>query len=198
MVQRVGRKTIPPLLRTKQKPKSNTMLRTAFIGIAIFLSVFTASAQDNQPITKFNVIRNLVDSNRFEMVYTIATTHHTFYLQPTTPYSDQNIRIARDSAFVIIHDSIAAGYLPYYGSGYSIPQTGAKGIVFSNPMIDLEKSTRGKGRRQAISYRFAVVGKNDTYKISIDIRHNGQCYLYVNSLRRSPISYVGQIVESIK
>ena len=94
-----------------------------------------------------------------KMQYTIATTHHTFYLQPTTPYSDQNIRIAQDSAFVIIRDSIAAGYLPYFGSGYSIPQTGNRGIVFSNTMQDLTRQTRGKGRRQSIFYQFSVVGK---------------------------------------
>ena len=137
----------------------------------------------------------ITQSNRFEMQYTIATTHHTFYLQPTTPYSDPNIRIAQDSAFVIIRDSIAAGYLPYFGSGYSIPQTGNRGIVFSNTMQDLTRQTRGKGRRQSIFYQFSVVGKNDTYKLSIDIRHDGTCYLFINSLKRSPISYTGQIVE---
>lgn len=159
---------------------------------------FLVQGQSPQPVTKFSVIQQLVDSNRFEMIYTIATTHHTFYLQPTTPYSDQNIRIARDSAFVIIHDSLAAGYLPYFGTGYSSPQTGSRGIVFSNKMQNLTKSVKGKGRRRSISYQFIVEGKNDTYKISIDIRHNGQCYLFVNSLRRSPISYTGQIVEKIE
>ena len=144
---------------------------------------------------KAGIIKEKVDSNRFKMQYTIATTHHTFYLQPTTPYSDQNIRIAQDSAFVIIRDSIAAGYLPYFGSGYSIPQTGNRGIVFSNTMQDLTRQTRGKGRRQSIFYQFSVVGKNDTYKLSIDIRHDGTCYLFINSLKRSPISYTGQIVE---
>lgn len=158
---------------------------------------FVLPAQ-NRPITDFEQIKSMVDSNRFEMEYTIATTHHTFYLQPTTPYSDQNIRIANDSAFVIIRDSIAAGYLPYFGSGYALPQLGPRGIVFSNKMLDLTKSVKGRGRRQSIAYQFSVVGKNDTYKINIDIRYNGLCYLYVNSLKRSPISYVGQIVDKIE
>lgn len=158
---------------------------------------FVLPAQ-NRPITGFEQIKSMVDSNRFEMEYTIATTHHTFYLQPTTPYSDQNIRIANDSAFVIIRDSIAAGYLPYFGSGYALPQLGPRGIVFSNKMLDLTKSLKGRGRRQSIAYQFSVVGKNDTYKINIDIRYNGLCYLYVNSLKRSPISYVGQIVDKIE
>ena len=174
------------------------MLRRLFSIVGIVLLSLGAKSQAPQPITRFSTIRQLVDSNRFEMVYTIATTHHTFYLQPTTPYSDQNIRIAKDSAFIIIRDSLAAGYLPYFGSGYSIPQTGANGIVFSNKMLDLTKSTKGKGRRQSIFYQFSVVGTRDTYKISIDIRHNGQCYLFINSLRRSPISYIGQIVHQIE
>ncbi len=170
------------------------MKRTFLFCLGLFLTILTLSAQ-NRPVTNFKSIRQSVDSNRFEMIFTIATTHHTYYLQPTTPYSDQNIRIANDSAFIIVHDSIAAGYLPYFGYGYSLPQTGSRGIIFSNPMIDLTKSVRGKGRRQSIFYQFSVVGKNDTYKISLDIRHNGQCYLFINSLHRSPISYIGQIVE---
>lgn len=164
-------------------------------GFLLFSLVLQAQ---NRPITDFEQIEAMVDSNRFEMEYTIATTHYTFYLQPTTPYSDQNIRIAADSAFVIIRDSIAAGYLPYFGSGYSIPQTGPLGIVFSNKMLNLTKSVKGRGQRPSIAYQFSVAGINDTYKISIDIRYNGLCYLYVNSLRRSPISYVGQIVEKIE
>lgn len=173
------------------------MLRILLFWIGVFLCILPIRAQTEQPITNFNTISTMVDSNRFEMQYTIATTHHTFYLQPTTPYSDQNIRISRDSAFVIIHDSIAAGYLPYFGSGYSIPQTGARGIVFRNKMLNLNKTTKGRGRRRSISYQFSVEGRNDSYKISIDIRYDGTCYLYINSLKRSPISYIGQIVKKV-
>lgn len=171
--------------------------RMIFLCLLGLFLILDASAQ-LQPITNFSRIQSLVDSNRFEMVYTIATTHHTFYLQPTTPYSDQNIRITQDSAFIIIRDTIAAGYLPYFGSGYAIPQTGAKGIVFSNKMLELTKSMRGKRKKQSIFYQFSVVGKNDTYKISIDIRYNGMCYLFVNSIHRSPISYIGQMVERVE
>ena len=173
------------------------MIRPIFITAGIILATLSGYPQDGRPVTNFTTIKSLVDSNRFEMVYTVATTHYTYYLQPTTPYSDQNIRIGQDSAFIIIQDSLAAGYLPYFGSGYSFPKTGPQGIVFSNKMLDLKKSVKGRGCKQSISYQFSIAGKNDNYKISIDIRHNGQCYLYVNSLRRSPISYIGQIVEKI-
>lgn len=173
------------------------MLRITLLWTGIFLTFSLANAQYAQPITQFSTIQNLVDSNRFEIVYTIATTHYTYFLQPNTPYSDQNIRIIQDSAFIIIRDSLAAGYLPYFSSSYSFPETGAKGIVFSNKIQGLTKSIRGKGKRQSIAYAFSVVGKNDSYKINIDIRYNGQCYLYVNSFRRSPISYVGQIVQKV-
>lgn len=172
-------------------------MKTLLLSLGMAFAFLYCSGQPAIPITDFKTIQALVDSNRFEMQYTIATTHHTFYLQPTTPYSDQNIRISQDSAFIIIRDSITAGYLPYFGSGYSIPQTGPRGIVFSNQMLNLSKNLKGKGRRQSISYQFSVIGKNDTYKISIDIRNDGQCYLYVNSLRRGPISYIGQIVEKV-
>lgn len=174
------------------------MLRTLLLWTGMVTAVSAVRVQTEQPITNFSTIRSMVDSNRFEMQYTIATTHYTFFLQPTTPYSDQNIRIAQDSAFVIIRDSVAAGYLPYFGSGYSIPQTGTKGIVFSNRMQNVSKSILGKGKRKSISYRFSITGLTDSYKVSIDIRYDGTCYLYINSLRRSPISYIGQIVEKVR
>lgn len=171
------------------------MIKFIFTGLFFWAIFLSWTVPDNRRITDFDLIKEKTDSNRFEMQYTIATTHHTFYLQPTTPYSDQNIRIGRDSAFVSIRDSIASGYLPYFGSGYSIPQTGNKGIIFNNTMLNLTRQTRGKGRHQSIFYRFDVVGKNDTYRLSIDIRYDGSCYLFINSLKRSPISYTGQIVE---
>ena len=142
------------------------MVKFFFTGLLFWGIFLSPTAQNNQRITNFGIIKEKVDSNRFKMQYTI-----------------------------IIRDSIAAGYLPYFGSGYSIPQTGNRGIVFSNTMQDLTRQTRGKGRRQSIFYQFSVVGKNDTYKLSIDIRHDGTCYLFINSLKRSPISYTGQIVE---
>lgn len=149
--------------------------------------------QNNPAQQKFRQIQAMVDSNRFEMNFTIATTHYNYYLQPTTPYMDQNIRIGRDSAFILINDTLAIGYLPYFSSGYSFPQTGIKGIIFDNKILNRSVRTRGKGRKQVITYQFEVVGKNDSYKINLDIQYDGTCYLYVNSTRRSPISYSGAI-----
>lgn len=159
--------------------------------------LFSLAAQgQSRPVTDFKQIKSMADSNRFQMTYTVATTHHTFYLQPTTAYSNQNIRIAQDSAFMLIRDSIASGRLPYFGSGYAIPQTGNRGIVFNNKMLHLARFSKGRGRKQSITYLFDILAPNDTYSIRIDIRYNGRCYLYINSLKRSPISYIGQIVET--
>ena len=83
------------------------MVKFFFTGLLFWGIFLSPTAQNNQRITNFGIIKEKVDSNRFKMQYTIATTHHTFYLQPTTPYSDQNIRIAQDSAFVIIRDKHA-------------------------------------------------------------------------------------------
>lgn len=169
--------------------------------LSVLLIVYTSQpgkSQQIQPITDFQQIKAMVDSNRFETMYTIATTHYSYFLEPGTPYSDQNIRIGQDSAFIIVRDSLAAGYLPYYGGGYSIPQTGAKGIVFSGKMIQPVSKFKGKGNRQSITYGFSIIGTLDSYKISIVIQNDGTCYLYVNSNKRSPISYVGQVVQKIE
>lgn len=178
----------------------NTSRYFLVISLAVLITLcssLTGKSQENQPITDFQRIKAMVDSNRFETTYNIATTHYTYFLQPGTPYSDQNIRITQDSAFIIIRDSLAAGYLPYYGGGYSIPQTGAKGIVFSGKMLQPSSKIKGKDKRQSITYDFSIIGTLDSYKINMIIQNDGTCYLYVNSTKRSPISYVGQIVEQI-
>lgn len=168
--------------------------------LSVLITVWTPQAgksQNIQPITDFQQIKAMIDSNRFETMYTIATTHYSYFLQPGTPYSDQNIRIGQDSAFVIVRDSLAAGYLPYYGGGYSTPQTGSKGIVFSGKMIQPTSKIKGRGNRQSITYGFSVIGTLDAYKISLIIQNDGTCYLYVNSNKRSPISYVGRVVRQV-
>lgn len=166
-----------------------------FITLAICLSIpiLTARAQNSNTPLDFGQIRSMVDSNRFEILFTVATTHYNYYLQPATPYSDENIRIDRDSAFMVVNDTIATGYLPYFSSGYSFPQTGLKGIIFDNKMITPSVKMKGKRNKQAINYQFDVIGKNDAYKIRLDIQYDGTCYLYVTSTRRSPISYIGKI-----
>lgn len=165
-----------------------------FIGLLFFNP---AKSQQNQAITNFEQIKTLIESNRFETEYTIATTHHSYFLEPGTPYNDQNIRIGKDSAFIIIRDSIAAGYLPYFSYGYSIPQTGKRGVVFSGKMINQSTNMKGRGKRQSITYEFSVFGTNDSYRINMIIQNNGVCYLYINSTKRSPISYIGQVVEKV-
>lgn len=164
--------------------------------IITFVFIAPAKSQSGKPVTDFPQIQAMVDSNRFEMEYTIATTHYSYFLEPGTPYSDQNIRIGQDSAFIIIRDSVAAGYLPYYSSGYSFPQTGLRGIVFKNKIQDLTVNAKGRGRKQSITYGFSIAGINDTYRINIIIQNTGICYLYVNSTKRSPISYIGQIIKN--
>lgn len=165
--------------------------------ILLLSFTFPARAQQSQPVTNFERIKAMVDSNRIEMTYTVATTHYSYFLEPATPYSNQNIRIGQDSAFIIVRDSIAAGYLPYFSGGYTFPRTGTNGIVFSNKMIHPVSQVKGQGNRQSITYEFSVVGLNDSYKISIIIRQGGICYLYVNSTKRSPMSYIGQVVEKV-
>ena len=171
-------------------------IRIIFL-LFIILGEFTLSAypQSTRPVTDFQQIKAMVDSNRFETRYTIATTHYSYFMEPSTPYSDQNIRIGNDSAFISVNDSIATGYLPYFRRSYSLPQTGPRGIIFSNKMTDLSSQLKGRGKRQGISYVFSVVGIYDFYKLQFVIQHNGTCYLYVSSTKRSPISYVGQVVQ---
>lgn len=128
----------------------------------------------------FQRTKEIVESNRFKIVLSIAT-----------PLNGLNVKI--DSTAVTVNDSVAKAGLPYYSSNYSYPQTGAKGIVFNNQILNRSVKIKGKKGKRSIAYQFEVVGTLDSYKLKTDIQYDGSCYLYINSTRRSSISYIGRI-----
>lgn len=129
---------------------------------------------------QFEETLKIVKSDSFNIRFTIAT-----------PLNDLNIDI--DSAYLRIHQDSATGYLPYYTAHYAFPQTGRKGVVFDNTLINPKIKIKGRNAQRYILYQFAVIGKNDNYKIKLNIQYDRTCYLFVTSLRRAPISYVGSL-----
>lgn len=130
----------------------------------------------------FKETQAIVESNRFKVVFTIAT-----------PLSGLNVRV--DTAWLIIDGPEASGYLPYYTARYGYAMTGNKGIVFDNEMFARTEKVKGRNVRKAIKYTFGIVGKNDIYRMQMDIQYDRTCYLYVTSNQRSPISYVGTVYK---
>lgn len=74
--------------------------------------------------------------------------------------------------------------------------TGNKGILFDNEMLNRTEKIKGRKVKKAIKYSFDIVGKNDIYRLEMDIQYDRTCYLYVTSNRRSPISYIGTIYKT--
>lgn len=128
----------------------------------------------------FRQTLELVESGKFKALFHIAT-----------PLNEVNIQI--DSAWVYVQADSVSGYLPYYTPGYSFPRTGSKGIVFDNRILEPRLKIKGRKERKAILYQFAVYGKNDNYRLRMDIQYDRTCYLYVTSVLRGPISYIGTL-----
>ena len=105
-------------------------------------------------------------------------------------------RIDIHSAWIAIDGEKACGYLPYYSSGYSFPKLGAKGINFDNMPFNKSLKIKGRNDKKSLKYSFGIVGKNDIYRIQMDIQYDGRCYIYITSNNHSPISYVGDIIKS--
>lgn len=131
----------------------------------------------------FQKTKEIVDGNHFKIVFSIAT-----------PLSGVNVRI--DSAWVTVNGEKASGYLPYYTGNYGFSMTGNKGILFDNEMLNRTEKIKGRKVKKAIKYSFDIVGKNDIYRLEMDIQYDRTCYLYVTSNRRSPISYIGTIYKT--
>lgn len=167
----------------------------SYLLIFLLFGILPLQAQSkaSRIAAEFEQTQKIVNSNHFKIDFTIATTYNSYYMTPTQPNYNENIRIEKDSAYVIINDTIAEGFLPYFGSGYSFPQVGAKGIVFANKMLDKTVRIKGKKGKRTIAYEFMVVGLLDSYRINLDIQYDGTCYLFVNSTKRSPITYQGKL-----
>lgn len=154
-----------------------TFILLILLGIC---NVSFAQRHKEQIEKDFNRIWQIVESGHFTIKFSAAT-----------PYNGTNI--LTDSAQIVISDTIAIGYLPYYTRYYSLPMTGAKGIVFDNTILNKSIKIKGKNDKKVIKYQFDVIGKNDAYKLQMDIQYDGTCYLYVVSKQRGPISYIGTI-----
>lgn len=151
-----------------------------FLVLCFLSEPLWAQSKKEEISQEFQNTLELVESKYFEIKFSIAT-----------PLNGTNI--VTDSAQIIIKDNTATGYLPYYTAGYAFPMTGKKGIIFDNQMLNVSLKIKGRKYRKSIKFQFDIIGKNDSYKLQMDIQYDKTCYLFVSSIRRSPISYVGTI-----
>ncbi|MGL5681471.1 MAG: DUF4251 domain-containing protein [Marinifilaceae bacterium] len=156
------------------------------------LCLSTSLYAQNDSIITFDQINAAVKAQQFKVTFNMVSPVNNYYIQPTTPYIAENIRISPDSSFIIIADSLAVGYLPYYGNGYAFAQYGIRGIVFKNTMINPQYYLNNRGRKPSVTFIFDVVGLIDIYKITVNVDADRTTYMQVQSTKRSPITYTGK------
>lgn len=156
-------------------------MKLFLITLSLFIYLTGNGQTDKIRIeTEFRHTQEIVESEKFRIDVHIAT-----------PLNGINITV--DSAYIIIDRGQASGYLPYYSSGYSFPRLGTKGINFDNMPFNKTLKIKGRNTKKSLKYSFGIVGKNDIYRIQIDIQYDGTCYIYITSNNHSPISYVGKL-----
>lgn len=152
------------------------------ISLCLYLTG-NGQTEKNRILTEFRHIQKIVESDKFRIDIHIAT-----------PLNGMNIAV--DSAWIVIDGEKASGYLPYYSSGYSFPRLGSQGINFDNMPFNKSLKIKGRNYKKSLKYSFGIVGKNDIYRIQLDIQYDGTCYIYITSNNLSPISYVGNFTQS--
>lgn len=159
-------------------------MKLFLLTLSLFIYLIVSGQTDKTRIlTEFRHTQEIVESGKFRIDIHIAT-----------PLNGMNIAV--DSAWIVIDGEKACGYLPYYSSGYSFPRLGAKGINFDNMPFNKSLKIKGRNDKKSLKYSFGIVGKNDIYRIQMDIQYDGRCYIYITSNNHSPISYVGDIIKS--
>lgn len=146
--------------------------------------IIRAEAQENR-ITKnsgFEKTIALIKSNRF-----LVEVNRAF------PLGGKSIDLFSNRGKITVSDSVAQGFLPFFGRAYSFLPGEDGGIHFESKMEKKELKVKDKKKRKHLLYRFTVKGENDTYELLLDISANASCSLSVRSNRKSQISYEGTI-----
>lgn len=146
--------------------------------------MFTARAQENRKAkdSGFEKTIALTESNRF-----LIEVNRAF------PLGGKPIDLFSNRGKITVTDSIAKGFLPFFGRAYSSLPGEDGGISFDGKMEKRELKMKEKKKGKHLLYRFTVKGENDTYELFLDITANGSCSLSVRSNRKSQISYEGTI-----
>lgn len=150
--------------------------------LSFLLSLSFVRASESKKDSQFENIRQLVTSNRFR-----AEADRAF------PSRGKTIDLFSNRGFITLSDSLARGFLPFFGRAYSLPYGDGGGIEFDSTVQNRQILIKDKKKNKTITYRFSVRGKNDLFNITLLITSSGNCTITVQSNQRSSISYSGKI-----
>lgn len=146
--------------------------------------ILSAEAQGQQKAKEsgFEKTIALVESNRF-----LIEVNRAF------PLGSKSVDLFSNRGRITITDSIAKGFLPYFGRAFSAIPGEDGGISFDSKMRKKEVKVKDSKKKKHILYSFTVKGRNDTYQLFLDITSDSSCFVSVRSNRKSQIAYDGII-----
>lgn len=110
------------------------------------------------------------------------------------PSGMKSIELSGDNYFVKFETEMIESVMPFFGRAYSgVGYGGGDGMNFKG---EPKTFTINKTKKN-YQIDVVVVGKNDTYNISLTVSFQGSASLFITSNNRSSISYQGQL-EPIK
>ena len=173
------------------------MKRLLFItGLLLAIIIIPVKAQSKKEIRFEKEIQKtlaLVNSDKFIVKFYIATpTVETLF---TPPGAGNNIDIEPKNSYLWVKDSLVGVKIPYFGSGAVKSGSQLDSISFQNILFSRTVKVYWEGKKKAIAYQLTVMSGGNVYYLNMHVQYDGTCYLYLSDRRRSPISYVGQIVK---
>jgi hypothetical protein len=133
-----------------------------------------------QRVIQYNEIVKLIEYQKFQFEATKAF-----------PQGMQPIDLTTNPNYTRIKDSLAIAYMPFFGRAYSAAYGQDGGIEYEVPMTDVKITKNDKKMR--VLFEYVAKGKNDTYRVSIDVSYGGNATMFISCNNRSAISYDGDV-----
>ena len=167
-------------------------MKTLYLVFMMWLPLALAQPAAAQKMTKeekaarqaeaVEEARQLIESRNFEIK-----------INQVYPQSGRDVSRFNPRGKITVKDSIAEGFLPFFGRAYRLPYGEGGGIEFDNAMQDTKLEVREKRKNKSVVFSFRVPGKDDTYQISIETMGGGNCSVNLISNNRTQISYSGTL-----
>ena len=167
------------------KQLSNVLQITLSFLLLTAGSRITVLAQAAKPDKKAELkaaIRHLVESQ-----------HYAFSAETVLPMGGKTGQLTTGYYDVKITQESVVSYLPFFGTGYSVPEDDSKGgIKFTSKDFNYTESDGKKG-----GWRIVIKPKDtrEVQQMTLNISSDGYTTLQVISSQRQPISFYGSIVD---
>ena len=95
-----------------------------------------------------------------------------------------------DSYSLTVDGNKVSSYLPYFGTAYSVPYGGGKGLVFDD---DIDSYVEDNSRSDRRIIQFSTNNGEDLLVYTVTVFDTGTADIHVNCRNRDDISYRGTL-----